>query len=362
MAYENNKNYDYFTQRENKNNLLINEMLKECPKFFREFIIYLTDRTLSLTRINYINDIKLFLNFLMIQKHEDFPYDKISDFTIKDMQKISAFDIEEFLNYITIYKISENVNTNHEAGKSRKLSTLRSFFKFLYKREYLEANPAQLIDYPKIREKVITKLDEDEISRLLDMVDRGSGLTEKQKTYHSINRSRDMAIITLLLGTGIRISECVGINLRDINFDDNSFKITRKGGNETILYFGNEVSEALQQYLLQRENIIPEPGHENAFFLSMQNKRITPRTIQNMVKKYTLIATPLKKITPHKLRSSYGTLLYKETGDIYLVADVLGHRDVNTTKRHYAKMDIDRRKLASEVIKLKGDDNTDSTD
>lgn len=357
MASVNNEKYNYFTQRENKNNLLINEMLKDSPKFLREFIIYLTDRTLSLTRINYINDIKLFLNFLMIQKHEDFPYDKISSFTIKDMQKISAFDIEEFLNYLSIYKAKDKENINHEAGKARKLSTIRSFFKFLYKREYLSSNPAQLVDYPKIREKVITKLDEDEIAKLLALVDTGSGLTEKQKTYHNITRIRDIAIITLLLGTGIRISECVGLNITDINFDDNSFKITRKGGNETILYFGNEVCEALQQYLIERENLIPELGHENALFLSMQNKRITPRTIQNMVKKYALLATPLKKITPHKLRSSYGTLLYKETGDIYLVADVLGHRDVNTTKKHYAKIDTDRRKFASEIITLKGEDD-----
>ena len=350
-----NKN-NYFTQRENKNNLLINEMLKDSPRFLREFIIYLTDRTLSLTRINYINDIKLFLNFLMIQKHEDFPYDKIISFTVKDMQKISAFDIEEFLNYVTIYKINDKETANHEAGKARKLSSVRSFFKFLYKREYLHANPAQLVDYPKIREKIITKLDEDEISKLLTLVDSGTGLTEKQKAYHNITRIRDKAIITLLLGTGIRISECVGLNINDLDFDDNSFKITRKGGNETILYFGNETCEALQEYLINREEIIPEVGHENALFLSMQNKRITPRSIQNMVKKYALLATPLKKITPHKLRSSYGTLLYKETGDIYLVADVLGHRDVNTTKKHYAKIDTDRRKFASEIITLKNND------
>ena len=97
----------------------------------------------------------------------------------------------------------------------------------------------------------------------------------------------------------------------------------------------------------------PQKGSENALFLSMQNRRITVRAVEKLVKKYALTVTSLKKITPHKLRSTYGTELYRETGDIYLVADVLGHKDVNTTKRHYAAIDEDRRRSAANIVKLR---------
>ena len=120
-----------------------------------------------------------------------------------------------------------------------------------------------------------------------------------------------------------------------------------------IVYFGEEVEQALREYLKQREHIIPETGHENALFLSMQNRRIAVRSVENLVKKYASRVTTLKKITPHKLRSTYGTTLYKETGDIYLVADVLGHKDVNTTRKHYAAMDEDRRRRAASAVKLR---------
>ena len=103
--------------------------------------------------------------------------------------------------------------------------------------------------------------------------------------------------------------------------------------------------------------IFPMSGHENALFLSMQNRRISVRAVENMVKKYSATVTSLKKITPHKLRSTYGTSLYRETGDIYLVADVLGHKDVNTTKKHYAALEDERRRYAADKVKLR--ENTD---
>ena len=135
---------------------------------------------------------------------------------------------------------------------------------------------------------------------------------------------------------------------------------TRKGGNEELMVFGQEVRTALLQYLLIRESIVPAEGHEKALFLSMQKRRMTVRSIEQLVKKYAKLAAPLKNISPHKLRSTYGTMLYRETGDIYLVADVLGHKGVNTTRKHYAAMSEDRRRLAAEVIKLK-DENKQSS-
>jgi site-specific recombinase XerD len=134
-----------------------------------------------------------------------------------------------------------------------------------------------------------------------------------------------------------RISELDGIDQQDMDLLNNVL-ITRKGGNQYSLVFGDEVREALLNYLLEREAMEALPGHESALFLSIQKKRITARAVENLVKKYAAISAPLKKISPHKLRSTYGTMLYQETGDIYLVADVLGHKDVNTTRKHFGDL------------------------
>lgn len=120
-----------------------------------------------------------------------------------------------------------------------------------------------------------------------------------------------------------------------------------------VVYFGDEVEQALNDYLEERKVITPLPGNENALFLSTQRKRLGVKSVENLVKKYARQITTTKKITPHKLRSTYGTTLYQETNDIYLVADVLGHKDVNTTKKHYAAMDDQRRRSAASVVHLR---------
>jgi site-specific recombinase XerD len=171
--------------------------------------------------------------------------------------------------------------------------------------------------------------------------------------YHQRTKVRDLAILTLLLGTGIRVSECVGLDLDDVDFKNNGIKVHRKGGAEVMVYFGDEVMEALEQYMVERNGTTPVDGHTNALFLSLQNKRISVRAVENLVKKYSKLVTNVKNITPHKLRSTYGTALYQETGDIYLVADVLGHKDVNTTRKHYAALEDERRRKAARAVKLR---------
>ena len=157
----------------------------------------------------------------------------------------------------------------------------------------------------------------------------------------------------MFLGTGIRVSECVGLNLNDVDFENNAFKITRKGGNQTILYFNDEVKIPLIAWIEERRLWLGEKSNEPALFLSLQKKRICVRAVQKLVKKYSATASPLKKITPHKLRSTFGTSLYQETGDIYVVAEVLGHKDVNTTKKHYASMNDERKRNAANKVKLR---------
>mgnify|MGYP006342889159 CR=1 FL=1 len=146
----------------------------------------------------------------------------------------------------------------------------------------------------------------------------------------------------------------VGINIDDIDFPSCGFTITRKGGNRAILYFNDEVKDALQLYLNERKEKEKDKFPISpAFFISIQNKRIGVRAVEKLVQKYAKIVSPLKPITPHKLRSTFGTSLYRATKDIYVVAEVLGHRDVNTTKKHYAAISEDIKKEASTKVKLR---------
>ena len=179
-------------------------------------------------------------------------------------------------------------------------------------------------------------------------------LSKGQQRFQKITSKRDYAILSLFLGTGIRVSECVGLDVEDIDFKNYGITVTRKGGNQMTVYFGQEVADALEKYLEVRKGITPLAGHEHALFYSIQNRRIGVQAVENLVKKYARQITTTKKITPHKLRSTYGTALYQETGDIYLVADVLGHKDVNTTKKHYAALDENRRRMAATAVRLRG--------
>ena len=334
--------------------LKIRALMTELPALCGSFFRAIDSQTSVLTRYAYAIDLRGFFQFA-VQQEDLFPGRDIPSLTAVDLEKIQAYHIELYLNEVSFYQKGEREWVNQERAKARKLSSLRSFFKFLHKQEYLPTNVAALVDIPKLYEKAIIRLEPNEVADLLDMVENGEGLSDGQKRYHNTTKLRDVAILTLFLGTGIRISELVGIDMRDIDFENDAFIVTRKGGSEDILNFGEEVHRALADYYNWREQQMPLEGHERALFLSMQSRRITARAVENLVKKYAKIAAPLKKITPHKLRSTYGTMLYHETEDIYLVADVLGHKDVNTTRKHYAASSEEHKRIAAKKIKLRDD-------
>ena len=352
----------YHEEQRRKNILKLRDLMLEMPDFCFEYFQGIEQTTAERTRLGYAHDLKIFFEYLLQYKTE-FKGLEMHQLTLAHLDQVKVRDIERFMEYLTFYekKTDEGIQIelqNGETGKARKVAAIRSMFKYFYRKQEISSNPASLIDTPKIHEKNIIRLEVDEIARLLDEVDSGEQLTERQQAYHKYTHSRDLALITLLLGTGMRVSECVGLNLSDIDYRVNGLKITRKGGNEAVIYYGAEVEEALLPYLEERRHIIPQTGHEDALFLSMQKRRITVRAVENIVKKYASIVTQIKRISPHKLRSSYGTQLYNETGDIYLVADVLGHKDVNTTRRHYAQMEDTRRRRAANAVLLRKDPET----
>ena len=355
----NKQNLTHAERRSRELTELIRATLWELPDACTDFIRAIEPGTSGLTRLGYARDLRLFFHYLTAEVpiFGGFTPDQ---WTSAQLARITSRHMEMFLEYLTLYvrgdEETEMEYTNAELGKMRKLSVLRSFFRYLFKKAIVPANVAVLVDMPKRHEKPILRLEIDEVARILDMVESGDALTARQKAYHEHTKQRDLAMLTLFLGTGIRVSECVGMDLEDIDFTSDSFLVTRKGGNQVILYFPAEVSEVMKAYVHWRQEQEALPGHEEALFLSMQKKRITVRAVENMVKKYALQVAPLKKrMSPHKLRSTFGTNLYRETGDIYLVADVLGHSDVNTTRKHYAAMDEDRRRMATKAVILRDD-------
>lgn len=349
-----NKSLSYHEQMDIKNTMRLREILKTMPPFCKDYFRAIEPMTSTKTRISYAYDIRLFFRYLLSENPA------LKDCTMQDLKvslldQLDVVDIEEYQEFLKVYESSDNeLHTNKERGLKRKMSALRSFYLYFYKRQLITQNPTLLINMPKLHDKAIVRLDQDETAALLEYMEHcGDQLTGQKKRYYEKTRLRDIAIVTLLLGTGIRVSECVGLDILDVDFKNNGLRIIRKGGNEMVVYFGLEVEQALRSYLVERKNTAAVHGHEQAFFLSTQHKRMGIQAVENMVKKYTSGIIATKKITPHKLRSTYGTALYQKTGDIYLVAEVLGHKDVNTTRKHYAAMSDENRRMAARVVKLR---------
>ena len=352
---ENTSRTTYREHTDTENILKLRQVLSTLPAFCKDYFRAIDSTTTTKTRISYAYDIRIFFQFLL-DENPAFKNYAMTDFSVAVLDQIKAVDLEEYMEYLKVYQNGDKTETNGERGLKRKISALRSFYAYYYKREMIHTNPTVLIDVPKIHDKSIIRLDTDEVALLLDYIEHcGDSLTGQKRVYYEKTKERDLAIVTLLLGTGIRVSECVGLDIEDVDFKNNGIKVTRKGGNEMVVYFGEEVEKALKRYLEIREGITPLAGHEHALFYSAQRKRMGVQAVENMVKKYSRQITTTKKITPHKLRSTYGTALYQETGDIYLVADVLGHKDVNTTKKHYAALDDARRRQAATAVRLRED-------
>ncbi len=352
------KNNNYYTTRNIKDLDKISQLLKELPPFCRQYFIGIESTTSTQTRLKYAYDLRIFFDFICDYKFYGIT---MREFQISHLNEISNDDIEAFVSHLSHYSFRGKYLSCDERAKARKLCAVRAMMKYFFNKGLLTANQAAKVSTPKLHDKEIIRLNHEEVSKLIHVAETGNGLSTHAIGYHNKTAVRDTAILSLFLGTGIRISELVGLNIDSFDFKEKSFLVTRKGGNQAILFFSDEVKYALEAYLDERNKNPKVPEDEHAFFLSMQNKRINVRTVEVLVKKYSKMVSPLKKITPHKLRSTYGTNLYNATKDIYIVADVLGHRDVNTTKKHYAAISLDNRREAADKVSLRMDDAPLST-
>ena len=251
------KKVTYHEQTDVENTLRLRDVLKTLPPFCRDFFRAIEPRTTTKTRISYAYDIRIFFQFLL-EQNPAFKDWSMDAFTVDVLDQITAVDLEEYEEYLKVYQAGDKTETNGERGLKRKMSSLRSFYAYYFKREMIHTNPTVLVDVPKIHQKSIIRLEADEVALLLDYIEHGGDeLTGQKKVYYEKTKDRDLALVTLLLGTGVRVSECVGLDIEDVDFKNNGIKVTRKGGNEMVVYFGPEVEKALKNYLEVRKNIIP---------------------------------------------------------------------------------------------------------
>lgn len=350
------KDSQYYKQKTHDQKAKLAELISDLPQPARDFIYDKQVTSQPSTLVAYSYDLLMFFRFLR-DRNPYFSNIEIKNINIDDLKDLTSEDIVEYQRYLEFNVIGET----HENGKraiARKMSPLRGMFDYQCKHEYLEKNPMILVPLPRLKkDKNIVRMDNYEVRAILNAIEYGNAqMTERQLKYCQKTKERDMAILTLMLNTGIRVSECAGLDVGDVDLIVNSLTIVRKGGTQDIIYFGNEVNDALKNYINgERNRVLPEDSKENALFLSLQHKRISVDAIENLVKKYAKLVVPNKKITPHKLRSTYGTALYRETGDIRLVADVLGHENVNTTIDYYAAIDDEHKRLAAGAVDFKKD-------
>jgi site-specific recombinase XerD len=329
-----------------------NDIIATLPDFSKKFFNHIKDQGMSArTKLQYAYDMKRFFTFL--SESAGFKEKKIKTMSAAEvLDPLSIEDIQEYIESLDYYEVTDkngNLKTKlaSPSTKARRISSLRSFYRYYFKLGEIKNNLADLMDIPKIPDKNVLIMKPEHVARLLAAVSDETGMSEGEIKRHSKIIKRDFAIMMVLLGTGIRISELVGLDYDDVDFYEGSLIVTRKGGNQDAVYFGSEVEEALADYMECDRPTLLSGADEMALFISMQHKRISPRSVEVMMKKYAEKAGLNMKVTPHTCRRSFGTNLYEETGDIYLVADALAHTSVETTKKHYAKMSKDHKRIAA---------------
>lgn len=333
----------------------IDDVVKELPAFMRRFANeYLVVKNKSpRTVLGYVTDIRIFLRFI-----SDYKDVRIKDISYDILESITVDDMQDYFSYLLKYETHDEttgkkaVFENDVAARARKLSSVRALYNYLIVHDHLSKNVAALVSVPKPDDRAVTYLENDEVRDVLHGAETGDSLTPAEYRISKNQKYRDIAILTLLLNTGLRVSEMVGIDLSDIDWKMKKIGVYRKGAKEQFIYFNDAVYEALRDYLEYERKA--DSADNDALFISRKNQRLTVRSVERIVKKYTRSVVPSKKITPHKLRSTFATALYGNEesgvgGDIYIVADALGHSGLETVKK-YTNVSDERRKKAASAI------------
>ena len=343
----------YFEERDVKIRERMNNMLAKLPLYVSDYIVNLESRGLSsLTRYNYLEDISLFFQFIAGNSS------KMKDVSFQVLERLKPIDIQKFLSNMASgrQKISGRKILLSKSGikaQARKLSSIKSLYRYLFINDFITSNMTTKIETPKLldEDNTIKRIDYSEAIEMMKATDSTGVFSEHQEKYNDgFIKHRDRAIISTFFATGIRVTEHVELDLNTVNLKKKYIDIRRKGGRLERLYINDDLIDILNTWLTYREteNI---PKEEQAFFISIQKKRISVDAVDDVIKKYAM-AVLGKKLSLHKLRATYGTELYKRTGDIYQVATALGHKSVDTTRKHYADFDEQKKKDIAGKVKV----------
>lgn len=304
------------------------------PEFLNDFLDYsstiLNKSFNTIKEYNY--DISHFLKFIkykfnIVKLHddEDIKSIKINDLELDTISKIKLEDIHSFLAYLkTTYR-------SKPATLARKTASIRVFFNYLCnKSKRIPINPAQNLESPKLDKRLPKYLTLEQSKELLEVASNPIPTTHGNHD----NSARNFAIITLFLNCGMRLSELVNINIKDIDFDNNKLNVIGKGNKERVIYLNNACIKAIKDYLIERPKNGVKADSRDALFLSEQKKRISNRTVQYIVKEELKYAgIDYKKYSVHKLRHTAATLMYKYGNvDIRALQELLGHESISTTE------------------------------
>lgn len=348
---ENSAYYNSLNQRRRNATNSVKALLPQYAKGFIDEC--LLEHQLN-TAYSYAHDILFFYQYLQ-ERNPLCKKLEIKDISLQIIRKLGPQDINEYQNYIAEgHKPNKKgiVVPAKEKAIARKMASLRNLFKYLIKFDYIKIDPTLKAAkrVKEIEKKQINRLDKDQVKQLMDTVSEVNLKSYHSKVLSEQTAKRDLAIITLLLHTGIRVSECAGMDVDDVNFTTNTIKIVRKGGASDELFINEIIRNTLRDYINnERPALLQDETDETALFISLKHRRLSVRSIQHMISKYGQNIGFDKKLTPHKLRRTFGTSLYNKSGDIYMVADVLGHKDVNTTIKHYADIEEEHKRKAAQL-------------
>lgn len=337
--------------------------LSNLPDFVFDYIEIAYSGESINTQIGYSIDIKTFLEYL--QKFRFKSIENLEDFTVKDMEHVTLRDLNGFTAYLKEYKTDtvtidgkhvKRIRRNSAYGINRKLSGIRGLFAYLYKNDLISQNVTDKVDFKKIHQKMKRPLTTQETVKLLDVIYNGENYYEgRDLTEYKNRKQRDIALFTAYLGTGCRVSELVNLDVHDVCFDTSSFVVTRKGGDEQEIFMPVQVENELFTYMQERvEN--ENAKDKNALFLSRLGKRMTAQGVEKILKKYcaTVGIFDSDKARPHALRRTFACNLIADGVDIKMVAELMGHKNIEVTHKYYTQYAIEKRKEVMRGFDIKG--------
>ena len=326
--------FEYRKQKENEYKKKTDDALDNLPVICSVYVNGIEGYTTPLTVYTYIKRLGVFFRYA-VEKNL-IAEDEVHDFKFEHLDDISLLDIESFLHWLRAGNASDG-DSLKESSINNYLSALNSFWDYAQTRGFISHNIIKDIKRAKKIKKPALALDKQQTKDLIHEVDKGTNLTKHQDDYRSLSVVlRDRAIMLLLVKTGLRVSELVGINVDDVNLKKHFVRVYRKESKIMNVFFSDEVGDAIEDYMRERHNFSPKDG-ENALFLSSMGRakgtRLSVRSVQILVKKYGAAAVPEYgyEITPHKMRSTYATQMIKQTGDLSLVQQLMAHESPSTT-------------------------------